>query len=140
MCEDILGRSGLHKAAKIHDTDRIGDVLYDGEVMRDEEIRQIPLLLQGLQQVDDLCLHGYVQRRYRLVADYKLRIQGQCTRDADTLTLSAGELMRVAILVIALQSAVIHNLCNIILILVFRYQIVLLYCLADGTGRRERLW
>lgn len=77
------------------------------------------------------------QRRYRLVADYKLRIQGQCTRDADTLTLSAGELMRVAILVIALQSAVIHNLCNIILILVFRYQIVLLYCLADDLTDRQ---
>ena len=63
--------------------------------MGDEQIGDAPFPLDALQQVDDLCLDGYIQRRDRLIADDELGVKGQGTGNGDTLTLSAGELMRV---------------------------------------------
>ena len=64
--------------------------------MGDEDDGQTQLFLQIVQQVDDLCLHGNVQRGNRLVGDDELRLHHQCTGDADALTLTAGELMGIA--------------------------------------------
>src|SRR5690606_9551227 len=44
-----------------------------------------------------LCLHGYVQCRYRFVTDQHIRIQRQRARNTDALTLPPGKLMRPAI-------------------------------------------
>ena len=49
-------RSELDHISKIHDADCVGDVLYDGEVMADEEICESELLLETLEEVDDLGL------------------------------------------------------------------------------------
>ena len=77
-------------------------MLYDRQIVRDKQIGQSSLLLQIAKQVDDLCLNRHVQCRYRLITHDEFRIQRKCTCDTDSLSLSAGELMRITILVILL--------------------------------------
>ena len=65
--------------------------------MGDEQEGQAPLGLQVLEQVEDLRLHGDVERRDRLVADNEFRVERERASDADALPLAAGEGMRVAV-------------------------------------------
>ena len=56
------------------------------------------------EQVDDLRLDRHVQRRDRLVEHDQPRVQRERTRDADSLTLPAGELVGEAIAVLGAHS------------------------------------
>jgi hypothetical protein len=69
----------------------MADVFHHREIVRDEQIRHAPLLLQIAQQIDDLRLHRNVQRAHRLVADDQFRFHRQRARDADALALAAAE-------------------------------------------------
>src|SRR5476651_1477848 len=71
--------------------------------MRDHDQRQAKLLLQRLEQVDDLGLHGDIERRDGFIADYQLGLTGQRPRDANTLPLPARKLMRITFGVTGLQ-------------------------------------
>ena len=62
--------------------------------MRNKEIRQVHLLLQIPEEVDNLCLNRNIQSGNRLIADNKLRLDGKGSCDTDSLTLTAGKLMR----------------------------------------------
>lgn len=53
-------------------------MLNDSQVMRDEQIGQAALRLQVAQEVDDLRLHGHVQRAHRLITDDQIRHDSQC--------------------------------------------------------------
>ena len=83
---------------------RSDDMAHDAEVMRDEEVGQAELVLQILEQIDDLRLHGDVERRDRLVGDDQLGLHRQCTGDADALALPAGELVRETVVVLGAAS------------------------------------
>ena len=52
--EQRLGICRLDDAAEIHHRDAVGDVLHNGEVVRDEDISQPKALLEVAQQVQDL--------------------------------------------------------------------------------------
>src|SRR5207253_9347209 len=67
------------------------------EVMRDEEIGELQLLLQVHQQIDDLRLNRHVQRRHRLVEDDERGTECERASQADSLTLTSAELMRIAL-------------------------------------------
>ena len=54
---------------EVHHADAIGDVMHDGEVVRDEQIGEPELALQVAHQVQHLRLHRHVERGRRLVAD-----------------------------------------------------------------------
>ena len=82
---------------------RVGDVAHHREVVRNEKIRQPEFLLQILHQVDDLRLHGYVQRRDGFIAHHEFRLQRQRAGDADALALAAGKFVRVAVRRLARQ-------------------------------------
>ena len=56
------------------------DVVDDAEVVRDEDVRQVELVLQVVEQVDHLRLDRDVERRDRLVRDDQLRVQGERAR------------------------------------------------------------
>ena len=86
----------LDDRAEVHHCDPIGDVADDGQVVRDEEVREVELLLQPLEQVDDLGLNRHVQGGHGLVRDDEVGVQGDRAREADALTLAAGELVREA--------------------------------------------
>ena len=132
--KNVVGLAVLHQIAQVHNADSVGDMLDDGQIVGDEKIRQVALFLQGFQQVDDLRLNGDVQRGDRLVADDELGVQGQRTGNADTLALAAGELVRIAGLVVGLQAAVVHDLVNIVIELVLRHKVVLAHGLADDLA------
>ena len=112
-------------------------MLDDGQVMRNEQIRQVHLLLQVFQQVDDLRLDRYVQRGDRLVADDEFRIESERSCDADTLALAAGELMRIAVLVERLQAALVHDVVQIVVVLRLGHKIVFSDGFADDLADRH---
>src|SRR5262249_20666079 len=62
------------------------------------------VLLQVLQQVDDLALDRDVERRNRLVADDKARVDREGARHADALPLAPAELMRVAVVEVRVET------------------------------------
>ncbi len=86
----------LDDLAEVHDRDPVRDVADDREVVRDEEVRQLEVGLEGLEQVDDLGLDRDVERRDRLVADDEVRVERERAREPDALALAARELVRVA--------------------------------------------
>ena len=55
------------------------------------------LVAQVAQELDDLGLHGHVERARRLVGEQHLGAQRQRQRDGHPLGLAAGELVRVAV-------------------------------------------
>src|SRR6202166_329145 len=101
---EFARRCGLDDAAEIHHRDAPADMLDDRQVMGDEEISEPDLLLQVLQQIDDLGLDRYIQRRHRLIADDQFGFDRERPRDTDALALAAGEFVRMAADMIRLQA------------------------------------
>src|SRR4029079_17199069 len=89
-------RAFLDELAEVHDPDPVAEVLDDRQVVADEEVRQVEIVPQVEEQVQDLALDRDIERRHRLVADDEVRPEGEGPGDADALALAAGELMRVA--------------------------------------------
>ena len=83
----------LHHHAEVHDGNLVADVLHHRQIVRDEQERQVQILLQVAQQVQDLGLNRDIQRRDGFVADDEVGLQRQCPGDADALALAARELM-----------------------------------------------
>ena len=137
MVEDVLRLAVLDQMAEIHDADRVGDVLDDGEVVADEEVGELKLVLQVVQEVDDLRLDRHVQRGDRLVADDEFGVQRKGAGDADSLPLAAGELVRIAVLVEGLQAAAVHDAVDIVVVLFLRHEVVLAHGLADDLADRH---
>jgi len=63
--------------------------------MGDEQVGEAVPALQVDQQIDDLGLDRYIERRYRLVAHDEIGPERKGARDADALALAAGELVRI---------------------------------------------
>src|SRR5699024_698802 len=97
VAHDLRGLADLDEVTVAHDGDALGDPFDHRQIMADEQARESVFLLQAFEQVEDLRLHRYVERRGRLVGDEQLRPQGQSAGDADALTLTAGELMGVPV-------------------------------------------
>ena len=94
--EYLPGRCDLHQSAQIHHTDVIADVLHDGQIVRNEQQGDVPLALQANDEIQHLRLDGYIERRYGLISNQKLRIQRQRPGNADALALATGKLMGIA--------------------------------------------
>ena len=84
-------------------------MLYDRQIVCDEHVGEVVLALEILEQVDHLCLHGYVESRYRLVADDELRVHRESARDADALPLSTREFVRIAIGVLGSEANLLQE-------------------------------
>ena len=67
------------------------------QVVGNKQVGEAEFVLQLLQNIDHLGLYGHVQGGNGLVADDKLRFRGQGSGDADSLPLSAGELVGIAV-------------------------------------------
>ena len=103
MVAELVALRQFHHTSEVHDTDPVRDVADDGDVVRDEQVREPFILLQVLEHIDDLRLDGDVQRGDGFVADDELRFHSQRSRDADALLLAAGELMRETVGVFRIQ-------------------------------------
>ena len=66
------------------------------QIVGDEQIGKAEFFLQVFEQVDDLRLDRYIQRRHRLVAHDERRLHRQRARNAHALTLPARQLVRIA--------------------------------------------
>src|SRR5581483_1991656 len=108
----VVARADLDRAAEVHDHHAIRDVPHDVQVVGDEDVGEAELALQVLQQVEDLRLHGDVERGHRLVADDQLRVDRERARDADALALAAGELVREPVEVLGVQADDLEQLLD----------------------------
>ena len=102
VAKDLLLRAELYHTAQVHNAHLIGNMLDDGKVVRNEDVGQAELRLQFFQHIDNLRLNGYVERRYGFVANDKVGFQSKCTGNTNTLTLTAGELVRITLEVMGL--------------------------------------
>ncbi len=93
--EDVLRRSKFHNLAKVHHAERVRNVFHDGQIVRNEQIRESKLLLQIRKQVENLRLNGAIQCGNRLVANHKLRLERERPRNRNPLPLPAGKLVRI---------------------------------------------
>ena len=74
--------------------------------------RQPELALQVAQQVEDLRLDRHVERGDRLVGHDQLRLERERAGHADALPLAAGELVRVAVVVLGVQPDAVHQVLH----------------------------
>ena len=77
------GRVGLlDDAAGVHRQHAIGDLGDDPEIVGDEHDRRAVLALEAGEQIEQLRLHGDVERGRRLVGDQQLGPQRQAPSPA----------------------------------------------------------
>ena len=110
IAEQVVAGCLLHHLAEIHDSNIVGEVLDDGEVVGDENVGQPHVLLKLLEQIENLRLDRHVQRRDRLVADDELGLDRQGAGDADALAAAAVELVGIDIDVSLGQADRLHQL------------------------------
>src|SRR5690606_2432781 len=94
---DVVHGGVLDDAPRVHDSDLVGHVGDDAEVVRDEDHGHVALALQLREQLHDLGLHGHVERGGRLVRDQHLGVERDRHGDHDALPHAAGELVRVVV-------------------------------------------
>ena len=94
---DLADRARLDDEAAVHDGEVLAHEAGDGEVVGDEQQRQVALTAQLVEQAQDGHLRRHVERRRRLVGDQQPRFLGQGDGDGDALAHAAGELVRVAL-------------------------------------------
>ena len=85
-------------------------MFHDGEVVRDEDQREIERANEVGEEVEDLRLDGDVEGGDGFVGDDDLGVEGEGAGDGDALTLSAGELVRVFLHVARGQAHLAHEL------------------------------
>ncbi len=95
ISEDFLHRALLDDLALFHHAYAVGDLPDDAEIVRDEKHRHAEAALQFFQELQDLRLHGDIERGGRLVGDEQFRFVRKRKRDHDALALSARKLVRV---------------------------------------------
>ena len=95
--EQLSRRRFLHDPTGVHRQHPVGHLGDHAEIVGDEHDRRAVLTLEAGEQVEELGLHGDVERGRRLVGDEQLGAQGQRHRQHDPLTHPAGELVRVVV-------------------------------------------
>src|SRR5690242_5247437 len=94
--EQLPRRRSLDDATEVHDDDAVRQEANDAKIVTDEKIREIERGLELHEEVQNLRLDRYVERRDGFVANEKLGPYRECSRDADPRALTARELMRIA--------------------------------------------
>jgi hypothetical protein len=95
--EQRAPRAKLDDFAKVHDGNAVAYLANHREVVADDEESESELVLEFFEQVQDLSLHGNIERAHGLVSDDEFWLEDKCSCDVDSLTLSAAESVRVPI-------------------------------------------
>lgn len=72
----IVGND-LHHLAQIHHQDPVTDIPHHSQVMADKNIGQVPLLFQGVEEIEDLSLYRNIQSGYRFITKQQPGLGGQ---------------------------------------------------------------
>ena len=94
---DLLAFADFHQISQIHDAHPVGYVPHHGQVVGNEQVGKAELLLKIAQHIDDLRLDGYIQSGDGFVQDQELRVDDQSPGNTDSLPLSPGKLMGIAV-------------------------------------------
>jgi len=94
--EQRLGVALFHQLSMPHDRDPVAKVMDYRQVMADEQDGDAEFLPQIHQQIEHMRLDGNVKRRDRLIAHQNLRLQRQGACDGCALSLTAGQICRLA--------------------------------------------
>ena len=95
--EDSLCGAAFHHRAAIHHQHAVGVLRDHAQVVRDQDERHAALGHQVADEVQNLLLHGHIQRRGGLVGNQQVGPAGQRHGDGDALALPARELVRIGI-------------------------------------------
>ena len=95
LAEKRLRRGPLHHPSRVHHRNLVAELRHHRNVMRDQQHRQIQLILQVLQDLQDLMLHDHIQRRDGLIGDQQTGVQRQGHRDDRPLLHAAAEFVRI---------------------------------------------
>ena len=95
MTQNFRRRTLFHNAAGVHYGNAIRNLRDDAEIVRDEKHRELQLAAQFCEQLEDLRLHGDVERGGRLVRDQDARICGERHGNHHALAKAARKLVRV---------------------------------------------
>lgn len=107
--EESGGGCLFDNPAQIHDRHVIGDMSDDPQVVRDEHTRKAFVLLKLPDELDYLCLHRNIERRYGFVKDNKTRLGDKGARDNDPLALSPGKLKGKPVAKLPVQADPFHQ-------------------------------
>src|ERR1044071_5590912 len=97
VVENLLRVGHLDDAAQIHHGCPAADVLHQAQIVRNEEIGKLQALLKVEKKIDDLRLDGDIERGDRFVGDDERWTERKRSGNADSLTLSPAELVRIPI-------------------------------------------
>ena len=89
VIEDFLNSSILNDFSCIHNCYLIRNTCYHTKVVSDKDCCEMVLVLQRFQQINNLCLDGYIQGSRWLITDQNIRSAGKGNRNNDTLTHSS---------------------------------------------------
>ena len=93
VLQDIQRRAGFHDLALVHHHDVLGALGGQTQVVGDEQHGGAQRIGEHAQVVENLLLHGHVERGGRLVGDQQVRAGGQADGDQRALAHAAGELV-----------------------------------------------
>ncbi len=82
----------------------MGQKLYHREIVCDKQIREPVSLLEVQQEIDDLGLDGYIERRCRLISNYHTGCCGKGPGQTYPLALSSTEFMWIAVQGLGVQA------------------------------------
>ena len=85
----LAGDTGLNRHATVHDHHLANVTRYNAQVMRDQHHRHTALSNQGSDQLKNLLLNRYIQRRCWLIGNQQDRVAGQRHRNRHPLPLTA---------------------------------------------------
>ena len=109
---DVLAFTGLDDLAQVHDRHTVADLPDDGQIVRDQDVRDGKFALESFKQVHDLGLDRYVQRRQWLIKNEQRWFERQRAGYRDTLPLAAGELVRESFRVLGLEPDELQQLID----------------------------
>ena len=112
ILENLLRSTCLKQMSQMKNSDTVWNIFYHRKVMSNKQIRSTCLLLNILHQVYHLRLN-------RIIRNNQLRVHDQRTGNADTLSLSAGKLMRVSCRMLRSKTNLCQNGFDLLLSLLF---------------------
>ncbi len=95
--EDLIAGALFHQLTPMHHRDPVSERVDDGEVVADEQARELQAGLEFLQELEESCLHRHVERTRGLIGDQQIGMERECSGDADALLLAARQLVREAV-------------------------------------------
>ena len=85
IVEYLVTSADFYNVSCVHNSNPACDFSYNAKIVRNVDNRQVMLLLQAAQKLNDLRLNGHIQSRGRLIADQYLRLTGNGRCDHCTL-------------------------------------------------------